>query len=58
MKNFLEMSADDRDALIEKIGSLIKESGLTGIEMKLTRQCICPLALDTIEDVCSLTIDK
>ena len=27
MKNFLEMSADDRDALIEKIASLIKEDG-------------------------------
>jgi len=56
--DFAEMSADDRDALIAKIAPIIKESGLEGITVKTSRECVCPMAADKIEDSISLTIEK
>jgi len=46
MTDFAEMSADDRTALIQKITPIIKESGLEGIEVKMSRECVCPMSAD------------
>ena len=58
MTDFAEMSADDRNALIAKITPIIKESGLEGITVKMSRECVCPMSADAMEDTLSLNIEK
>jgi len=58
MTDFETMSADERTALIQKIAPIIKESGLEGIEVKMSRECVCPMSADSLEDKCSLSIEK
>jgi len=59
MSNFSEMSGEERNAFVlQKIAPIIKESGLEEINIKMSRECVCPLAEDEVEDTTSLCIDK
>lgn len=44
MTDFATMTADERSTLIAKIKPIITESGLAGINVKMSRECVCPMA--------------
>lgn len=52
------MSTDDRNVIIKKIKLIIIESGLPGIYIKLSRECVCPMSVEKCEDSISLSIEK
>lgn len=58
MSDFATMSADERKALMEKVGAICKDSGLEGISIKMSRETVCPVAAASIEDSISLSIEK
>ena len=58
MTDFATMTPEERTAFNEKIGPIIKDSGLEGITIKMSRETVCPVAADAVEDSVSLTIAK
>lgn len=44
MTDFATMSIEERNAFHDKLAPIISESGLEGIELKMTRETVCPVA--------------
>jgi len=50
------MSAEAQTALVTKLGALLEECGLGEVSVDVTRETVCPLAADAVEDKFELSV--
>merc|ERR1711976_736439 len=55
-QSFSDMSAEAQTALVTKLGALLEECGLGEVSVDVTRETVCPLAADAVEDKFELSV--
>lgn len=58
MSKIADMSAEDRKALVERIGETIKKHELEGVMVKTSRETVCQLSAPEMQDNFTISVEK
>lgn len=58
MTSVSEMSAEDRQALVQRIGEVVKKHQLEGVKVETSRETVCQLNAPVMQDNFSISVEK
>jgi len=58
MTEFKNMSAEEQQALVKKLGDLIMEVGLEDTNVEIYREQVCPLQADSVDGNLTCKVSK